>query len=58
MAGVGFTVSLLITKLAFVGNADLDSLARLSVLIASIIAAVLAVIALQLRKSVHLLHHK
>jgi NhaA family Na+:H+ antiporter len=55
LAGVGFTVSLLITKLAFVGDAELDSLARLSVLMASVIAAILAVIALQIRKSVHLL---
>jgi len=58
LAGVGFTVSLLITKLAFIGDAELDSLARLSVLIASVIAAVLAVIALQIRKSAHLLHNK
>lgn len=58
LAGVGFTVSLLITKLAFVGDAQLDSLARLSVLIASLIAAGLAVIALQIRKSAHLLHQK
>jgi NhaA family Na+:H+ antiporter len=56
LAGVGFTVSLLITKLAFVGDTELDSLARLSVLIASVIAALLAVIALQIRKSVHLMH--
>jgi NhaA family Na+:H+ antiporter len=55
LAGVGFTVSLLITKLAFVGDAELDSLARLSVLMASIIAAIFAVIALQIRKSAHLL---
>lgn len=55
LAGVGFTVSLLITKLAFVGDAELDSLARLSVLMASVIAAVLAVIALQIRKSAHIL---
>jgi Na+/H+ antiporter NhaA len=48
-------VSLLITKLAFVGDAELDALARLSVLIASVIAATLAVIALQIRKSAHLL---
>ena len=58
LAGVGFTVSLLITKLAFVGDAELDSLARLSVLMASVIAAALAVIALQLRKSVHTEHQK
>jgi NhaA family Na+:H+ antiporter len=57
LAGVGFTVSLLITKLAFVGDAETDALARLSVLMASVIAAVLAVIALQIRKSVHLLHN-
>lgn len=56
LAGVGFTVSLLITKLAFVGDAELDSLARLSVLLASVIAASLAVVALQIRKSVHLLN--
>jgi Na+/H+ antiporter NhaA len=41
--------------LAFAGDAELDSLARLSVLMASVIAAILAVIALQIRKSVHLL---
>lgn len=58
LAGVGFTVSLLITKLAFVGDAELDALARLSVLMASIIAATLAVVALQIRKSVHLLHQQ
>jgi Na+:H+ antiporter, NhaA family len=58
LAGVGFTVSLLITKLAFVGDAELDSLARLSVLMASVIAALLAVIALQIRKSAHLLNQK
>lgn len=58
LAGVGFTVSLLITKLAFIGDAGLDSLARLSVLMASLIAAIFAVIALQIRKSAHLLHEK
>jgi len=58
LAGVGFTVSLLITKLAFVADPEIDSLARLAVLIASVIAAILAVFALQIRKSVHLLHQK
>jgi Na+:H+ antiporter, NhaA family len=58
LAGVGFTVSLLITKLAFVGDVELDALARLSVLMASVIAATLAVVALQIRKSVHLLHQQ
>lgn len=58
LAGVGFTVSLLITKLAFVGDAELDALARLSVLMASVIAAVLAVIALQIRKSAHIMRQQ
>jgi NhaA family Na+:H+ antiporter len=58
LAGVGFTVSLLITKLAFVDDAELDSLARLSVLMASVIAAALAFFALQIRKTVHLSHQK
>jgi NhaA family Na+:H+ antiporter len=58
LAGVGFTVSLLITKLAFVGDAETDALARLSVLMASVIAAMLAVIALQIRKSAHLLRQQ
>jgi NhaA family Na+:H+ antiporter len=54
LAGVGFTVSLLITKLAFVDASEFDSIARLSVLIASIIAAVLAVVLLQIRKNFHI----
>jgi Na+:H+ antiporter, NhaA family len=58
LAGVGFTVSLLITTLAFDVDTELNSLARLSVLMASVIAALLAVIALQIRKSAHLLHQK
>jgi NhaA family Na+:H+ antiporter len=54
LAGVGFTVSLLITKLAFVDGSEFNSIARLSVLIASIIAAVLAVVLLQIRKKFHI----
>ena len=58
LAGVGFTVSLLITKLAFVGDSELDALARLAVLMASVIAAVLAIVALQIRKRMHVLPQK
>jgi NhaA family Na+:H+ antiporter len=50
LAGVGFTVSLLINELAFKQNEVLDSMGTLAVLVASTIAAVLAVIALQFRK--------
>lgn len=50
LAGVGFTVSLLINELAFKQNEALDSMGTLSVLVASTIAAVLATIALQFRK--------
>ena len=53
LAGVGFTVSLLITQLAFLPGTEVNPIARLSVLIASIIAAVLAVFALQIRKRFH-----
>ena len=58
LAGVGFTVSLLITKLAFVGDSELDALARLAVLMASVVAAVLAIVALQIRKRMHVLPQK
>jgi len=58
LAGVGFTVSLLITKLAFVGDSELDALARLAVLMASVMAAVLAIVALQIRKRMHVLPQK
>ena len=53
LAGVGFTVSLLINELAFKSNHDASSIGTLSVLIASTISAVLAVIALQFRKRAH-----
>lgn len=53
LAGVGFTVSLLITQLAFLPGTEVNPVARLSVLIASIIAAILAVFALQIRKRIH-----
>ena len=50
LAGVGFTVSLLINELAFKGNEEIASMGTLAVLIASTIAAVLAAVALQFRK--------
>ena len=53
LAGVGFTVSLLITQLAFIPGSEVNPLARLSVLIASLIAATIAIAFLQIRKRVH-----
>lgn len=53
LAGVGFTVSLLINDLAFKQNEDVASMGTLAVLLASIIAAVLAAIALQFRKKAY-----
>jgi NhaA family Na+:H+ antiporter len=50
LSGVGFTVSLLINELAFKENDQMSSMGTLAVLIASTTAAVLAVIALQIRK--------
>ena len=50
LAGVGFTVSLLINELAFKTNEADASMGTLAVLIASAIAAALAVVALQFRK--------
>jgi NhaA family Na+:H+ antiporter len=53
LAGVGFTVSLLVTQLAFeTGTLD-NSLARLAVLIASVISALLAAAVLMRRRKVH-----
>ena len=54
LAGVGFTVSLLITELAFVGNAQQSSLGVLAVLIGSFLSAVLASVLLLLRKRIYL----
>lgn len=53
LAGVGFTVSLLINELAFKSNHDASNTGTLSVLLASTISAVLAVVALQFRKRAH-----
>ena len=50
LAGIGFTVSLLIDELAFDGDPVLLTAAKIGVLVASVLAAVLASIALGLRK--------
>lgn len=50
LAGIGFTVSLLITELAFPGQPDTVAIAKTAVLAASVIAAALAAIALRLRR--------
>ncbi|MFJ8661104.1 Na+/H+ antiporter NhaA [Streptomyces sp. NPDC093795] len=49
LAGIGFTVSLLIGELAFAGDAALTDEVKASVLIGSLIAAVLASVLLKLR---------
>lgn len=53
LSGVGFTVSLLINELAFQKSESNLAMGTLAVLIASTIAALLAVVALQLRKRAH-----
>ncbi|WP_449345116.1 Na+/H+ antiporter NhaA, partial [Streptomyces narbonensis] len=49
LAGIGFTVSLLIGELAFAGDAALTDEVKAAVLIGSLIAAVLASVLLKLR---------
>ncbi|MBT2442983.1 Na+/H+ antiporter NhaA [Streptomyces sp. ISL-36] len=49
LAGIGFTVSLLIGELAFEGDAPLTEEVKAAVLIGSLIAAVLATVLLKLR---------
>ena len=49
LAGIGFTVSLLITELAFGYGSDTTSIGKIAVLSASVIAAGLAIVALRLR---------
>jgi NhaA family Na+:H+ antiporter len=46
LAGIGFTVSLLIGALAFEGEDDLVDLSKTAILVASVLAATLASIAL------------
>jgi Na+:H+ antiporter, NhaA family len=49
LGGIGFTVSLLIDELAFEGDPLRTSAAKIGVLLASVLAAVLAIVALRLR---------
>lgn len=49
LAGIGFTVSLLIGELAFAGDATLTDEIKAAVLIGSLIAAVIACVLLKLR---------
>ncbi|MFE6178251.1 Na+/H+ antiporter NhaA [Streptomyces sp. NPDC056464] len=51
LAGIGFTVSLLIGKLAFVGDAALTDEAKAAVLLGSLIAATLATVLLKIRNA-------
>ena len=53
LAGIGFTVSLLINELAFRDNHETSSIGTLAVLTASAVAAILAVIAIQFRNRAH-----
>jgi NhaA family Na+:H+ antiporter len=53
LAGIGFTVSLLIASLAFEGDEDLVELSKTAVLVASIMAAFVASIALTRRNSLY-----
>ena len=49
LAGIGFTVALLITQLAFDTDPELLSSAKVAVLTASVIAAVFAAVVLAIR---------
>ncbi|MCX5422545.1 Na+/H+ antiporter NhaA [Streptomyces sp. NBC_00078] len=51
LAGIGFTVSLLIGELAFDGNAVLTDEAKAAVLIGSLVAATLATVLLKMRNA-------
>ncbi|GIF01177.1 Na(+)/H(+) antiporter NhaA [Paractinoplanes rishiriensis] len=53
LAGIGFTVSLLIGELAFGAGTDRDSAAKVAVVAASVIAATLAAIVLSRRNTVY-----
>lgn len=53
VSGIGFTVSLLIAELAFEDSAELANISIVAVLVASIIAAILALLALSVRGRKH-----
>ncbi len=57
LAGIGFTVSLLIAELAFEYGSPQSSSAKVAILGASLIAALLAIVALRIRaRSYHAIH--
>lgn len=53
LAGIGFTVSLLIAELAFVYGSQEAEAAKIAILVASVLAAMLAIIALRIRARGH-----
>lgn len=53
LAGIGFTVSLLIGELAFRGNAEVLDYAHLGVILGSLAAAVVAIFMLRIRERAH-----
>ena len=58
LAGIGFTVSLLITELAFGYGSPTTSIGKIAVLSASVIAAGLAIIALRIRARAYRAMHE
>ena len=53
LAGIGFTVSLLLADLAFPGHPDLVETAKVAVLVASVLSALAAALLLRRRQAVH-----
>jgi NhaA family Na+:H+ antiporter len=53
LAGIGFTVSLLIGELAFAGDDDTVALVKAAVLVGSLLAAAVASVVLRARNTVH-----
>ena len=53
LAGIGFTVSLLIGELAFGAGTERDDHVKVAVLLGSLLAAVLAAVILRLRNTVY-----
>lgn len=58
LAGVGFTVSLLIGELAFGAGSEQDDHVKIAVLVGSLLAAVLAAVVLRLRNRTYRLMHE
>ena len=53
LAGIGFTVSLLIGELAFGAGSERDDHVKVAVLLGSLLAAVLATVILRMRNNVY-----